>query len=564
MNNASGTIEAIGGTLSISTGAVLTNSGLLEAASNGVLDFTTGVIHNNGTDPLASSNATGILLDGTLEIDNPLGSSQMGSLSFGGNGLGVVALVGGTIEGNSSNAETLNNVNNLIEGYGQIGLGTDQLTVQNQSGGVIDANVSGHGPLAINAGANVIGNAGLMEATGGGSLAIDSSVNNSHELAASDGGILALSNLTVDNTGTIDIDGSVLASQMQVIGTVVLDGGNGTSTGPGQLILDGGFADAILSNLHAATLTNDDNTISGSGSVGDAFLTLQNEQYGVVDATGVLALNAVSTVNSGLLEATSGGTLQITGSVTNSGLIEANGGTVYVGVAAAIGGSVESVTITNGGTAEFVGSSVQSLTLNAVFSGTGTLKLDNPAQFDGHISGFGTSGDTLDLAGFDAAHDTIQVTTGSGSYDSATNITALLVTDEHTGSSATLNLTGDYSTYNWAATTDGHGGADIAPVVQPPTANSYGVVVQADSSSFASTAIQNDFGAERRRVRGFECHARWPYGHLQPDRRRLRSAGDVRRAVPLSPGGFQRDRRRFHRYDVPARRLRVRGRFRSE
>jgi hypothetical protein len=379
-------------------------------------------------------------------------------LSFGGNGQGVVALAGGTIEGNSANAETLFNINNLISGSGHIGLGTDQLTLHNDTHGVIDANISGQ-VISIDTVATI--NAGKIEATGGGAVDFAGDITNSGSLDASDGSKLAFSNETIANTGSINVDGSVAASQIIIHGTVTLDGGNGSSTGPGDLVLTGGVQNAILSDLHAATLINVDNTISGSGSVGDAYLTVENDQYGVIDATGILALNAVSTVNAGLLEATSGGTLQIEGSVSNSGLIEANGGKVFVDSTAMITGTA-SVTIANGGVADFVGSSTQPLALNATFSGTGTLELDNSQHYAGTVSGF-VAGDKIDLT--DLAYS-------SNETDVWNSLTHTLTITDGTQSSSVI-FRGSYDQNSFALTSDANGDTEV--VLSPAQASLSGL-----------------------------------------------------------------------------------------
>jgi len=95
--------------------------------------------------------------------------------------------------------------------------------------------------------------------------------------------------------------------------------------------------------------------------------------------------------------------------------------------------------------------------------------IDSPSAFDAHIAGISGSGDVLDLGGFDAAHDVVQASTGC--YNAATNTTALIVTDETTGHSAKLTLTGDYANTTWTTTSDGNGGADVgwnhqAPVIE--------------------------------------------------------------------------------------------------
>jgi probable HAF family extracellular repeat protein len=467
LDNASGVIEALGGTLKIATGNDVTNagtlqangailqvttkvfnSGLIEATGGGTLDLQGGSLGEiiwTGATPLAGSN--GIVLASsadTLLVDSSTGQLQLAGTTANG----AVSLGGGTIKGIGTTAETLDNFNNVISGDGHIGVGTDLLTLHNESAGTIDANVSGQ-MISIDTVAS--GNAGTIEATLGGEINFaGGDITNSNALTASDGSKLAFSNETIANTGTIHLDGSASASQIIIHGTLTLDGGDGSSTGPGQLILTGDSQNAILSDLSPATLHNVDNTISGSGSIGDADLTVQNDQFGVIDATGVLALNAVTTTNAGTLEATSGGTLQIENSVSNTGTIEADGGTVFVDSTATITGNA-SVTITAGGVAEFAGgSSTQALDLNATFSGSGTLVLENSQHYGGTISGF-NAGDKIDLT--DLAYSSSETDV----WNSTTN-TLTITSGSQTES---LKLAGTFDQNSFALTNDGHGDTEV-------------------------------------------------------------------------------------------------------
>jgi hypothetical protein len=103
-----------------------------------------------------------------------------------------------------------------------------------------------------------------------------------------------------------------------------------------------------------------------------------------------------------------------------------------------------------------------------VFAGsTGTLALTQPATFTGEIAGISGSRDVLDLHGFAGA--TTTASTGSGSFNSATDTTTLTVTDPgHT--TLEFTLTGNLSTSTWTVTADSsHTGVDI---VDPPATNS--------------------------------------------------------------------------------------------
>ena len=105
--------------------------------------------------------------------------------------------------------DTLTNVDNTISGAGFIGdlnqVGT--FTLVNQAAGVIDAKGPVH--LIIDTGANIITNAGVIEATGRGGGLILSAVDNTGTLKAAGG------NLTVDGAvtgaGSATINGATLA-----------------------------------------------------------------------------------------------------------------------------------------------------------------------------------------------------------------------------------------------------------------------------------------------------------------------------------------------------------------
>ena len=70
----------------------------------------------------------------------------------------------------ATSATTLTNIDNTISGAGQIGIGDGNLTLVNEAAGTIDANFA-DGVLTLNTG-NTILNAGLLEATNGGTLQI--------------------------------------------------------------------------------------------------------------------------------------------------------------------------------------------------------------------------------------------------------------------------------------------------------------------------------------------------------------------------------------------------------
>jgi hypothetical protein len=128
---------------------------------------------------------------------------------------------------------------------------------------------------------------------------------------------------------------------------------------------------------------------------------------------------------------------------------------------------------------------------------TGTLELDQPQSFTGTIAGL-TETTVLDFAGFNAA--TTTGTTGPGSYDSATGITALTVNDSSDNNSVTLNLEGDYSNSSWTVTSDGNGGANIVdppgppvPVGSPPNATTDSIAAGGSLELGAASSVNVAF-----------------------------------------------------------------------
>ena len=285
-------------------------------------------------------------------------------------------------------------------------------------------------------------------------------------------------------------------TQLEISGTLTLNGGSGSATGPGQVILTDSSANFIVSDGAAATLTNVDNTISGAGTIGDAHLTIDNEQYGVIDAdySTPLILDTGSNVitNAGTLEATAAGILQIDASVTNSGTLEADGGTLVIAAAAAITGS-GAIDISGGGTVD--DQSTSTLSENVTFTGSaGTFALANPADFTGTVSGI-TAGDAsqiLDLGGF-GSHDgdTFTVTATQNGGD-----TVLLVTDTSVSptDSESITLVGNETTangFNWTATADGSGGGNV--VDPPATSGAAGGTLTIENGG-SSPVAQIDMG----------------------------------------------------------------------
>jgi hypothetical protein len=214
--------------ITLGSGATITIVGVAAAAlgaGNFVFDEKP-VTDNAGT--MTIGDGATLPLGGTVDNSGTIALNAAGQetelviLSDGVTleGGGVVALSdnsGNAIVGRGAGA-TLTNLDNTISGAGR--LGDPGMTLDNA--GVIDA--TGGSPLIIDTGSNTIANSGTIEATGAGGLVIKGAVANSGTLGA-DGG-----NLTID--GAVTGAGSAL-----IAGTATLEfaaaSAEGTSFAPG-------------------------------------------------------------------------------------------------------------------------------------------------------------------------------------------------------------------------------------------------------------------------------------------------------------------------------------------
>jgi hypothetical protein len=264
----------------------------------GILNIVSGTsftiydyIHGNGTIQLNASGS-----DPTLFIDGavPL---------VGGGTIDMIGTAGENfILGVPGTGALLLNIDYTIEGTGTIGGGDGNLTFQNF--GTVNAN---DGLLTINTG-NQVYNDGLMEATSGGTLAIQDSVA---------------------NAGTVQADGSTAA--------VTLSG-------------------ATFDNLFSVVAENGGSITFTNVAVTNEAISTTDPAGGTINANGgTIAFNGGSLANDHLLEATNGGTLQLENlTVNNSAAATASvdaTSTADLMAAAILGGTIENdgkVVVTDG------------------------------------------------------------------------------------------------------------------------------------------------------------------------------------------------------------------------
>ncbi len=212
--------------------------------------------------------------------------------------------------------------------------------------------------------------------------------------AGQNAGTIDVHNATLDIAGLFDNSGSMFfdtGATWNISGDVKLQGG-GVVT-----LSDAG--DRIVGSLSSNdTLDNDNNTINGFGDIGGGQLTLINETNGVITATDAshqlkIDLGDGSFTNHGLVASGGEGGLEVLGGVTSDGKLEADTGLLKIDGAVSGGGQA----VIQGGAIEFGGASDAHVQFSANASASGTLVLDDVADFTGSISGITMHGDTIHL-----------------------------------------------------------------------------------------------------------------------------------------------------------------------
>ena len=448
--NAGGTILASGTNSAVTLENPTINGGTLNTASGGVIaalgNPTLNGVTNKGTYQVPNSQNTtieGIITNTSTAIIQLNAGGNNTNLILGG---ASVTLTGGgtvTLDNSPNNriygavgTDVLTNVNNLIQGSGNIG--ANQMGLLNQ--GAIDANqataltietstgTTNTGTLEATAGANLILDGDTYTNAGGTILAsgtnsvvtlLNPTINGGTLNTASGGVIAASGNPTlngVTNQGTYQLPNAqdtTLVGAITNTGTIQLNaGGNFTELiASGAVTLTGGGAITLSDSPNnyllgsGNSMTNVNNTISGSGDIGDNSMAFTNDAAGIVDATSssghntlLIQTGAAGATNLGLMEASSGGTLELTNTITNTngttnGTIEAlNGGTVLLSGATVSGGTLTTAgtgvvlaeggselngstnTITNAGNLQVP--NANTLYMTGTVNNTGTLSLN--------------------------------------------------------------------------------------------------------------------------------------------------------------------------------------------
>jgi hypothetical protein len=210
-------------------------------------------------------------------------------------------------------------------------------------------------------------------------------------------GSTTYANSSIVNNGNIQLNaGYGDNTYLALLGSTTLSGGGTVTLNSGDT---DGFA-YIQQQYGGLTLTNADNTIQGYGVIGHSGLAVLNQSAGTIDANvsgEALVLNGSGGVtNTGLIEGTNGGTLNIYGIDVNNagGNITANGGAVVINGGAEIdGGTLNTL---NGGTmgtgtgsAAYLNGGTSAGAVNISTDSTFTIGLNSTTYVNGSIANAG-------------------------------------------------------------------------------------------------------------------------------------------------------------------------------
>jgi hypothetical protein len=288
---------------------------------------------------------------GTIDADN----ADHG-LTIQANGVGVTNT--GTLEANNGatlllNGNTYDNRNGTIRALNG---GVVQLQSATFQGGTFTTD-SGHGSTIETGFGTTVGLDGTTQGA----------ITNSGAFAVGNNSTVQLLGGTINNTGSITLNGTLYRSTLQLSASTTLQG-SGTLT-----LVDSGNPQNFISGVSGSDILTNKQTIQGSGVIGNGSMGLNNT--GTIDADNAdnsLTINTNSgTTNTGTLEATNGATLFLANDTFNNsgGTIKATGGS---SVQLASGVTIEGGTLsTDSGHGSTIGSAYGSnITLDGSTKGT--------------------------------------------------------------------------------------------------------------------------------------------------------------------------------------------------
>ena len=421
-NTYSGGTFATGGTLDLTSGGTI-GSGTLSVSGDAVVDLGGGLLTN------ALSMSAGTIQNGSITNAGPyvLQGGTINAVLKGTQGLtmngvsntltlvGPQSYTGGTTVSAGTLAGDTTSLQGAISNNGTLDF------VQTTNGSYTGSGISGTGQVLAD-GSATLTLGGSNSYTGG------TVVTNNGSLQVTSASAIGSGTLTAAG-GTLDLGGLTITNGFSASQGVVQ---NGTiSNNSGTFALNGGEIDVTLAGSNSVTI----------GGPGTVILTGNNTYTGGTFATNG-TLNLVGTGSLG------SGQLSISGNETVVDL----GGNTYTNTLAMSGGLLQDGTITNAGTYNLQGGTIDTSTTlegshGLIKSGVGTLTLNGPQIYTGGttISSGTLAGDTTSLTGDIVNNGSIDfVMTTNGTYSGTSNGitgTGSLIAD----GSATLTLGGSNS-----------------------------------------------------------------------------------------------------------------------
>lgn len=501
-NNTGGTIQALnGGMVQLDDG--IYTGGTLTTVGTGVIQFNNAAVLNS----LTNSGTLQVLTANDATLENTINNTGViqvpsANLFMSGNvtlsGAGSLILSGSGSLRQLGGSDTLTN-QQLIHGSGTI----LHLPLTNQ--GTVAADVSAS-TLALSSG--VVSNTAVLEATGGGTLEVDTKVNNSGGKITALGGstVILTSNASINGgtlsttgTGTIQSQNAVLDGTVNIPtnagkllvhnfdlflqgtinnkGTIAVSGTNcvilnqpTTLTGTGKLTMTS--ASCIFGA--GIPLTNH-STIVGAGSIGDSNpMPITNLGTITANQTSPLVIvpDASGFTNSGVLSVAANARMNINGlfnNISSTGTL--SGGTYTVAGTLALQNPI----ITNGAKVTLTGAGAQifsnNTSANALAGLTGntgslTLQSGQVLTTTANLSNAGTvavkansglrlAGSFMQTAGTTTVDGTLTAPTGvnvqkgflmgQGTVAAAVASSGTVVAGDSTSKAGKLTVTGSYT-----------------------------------------------------------------------------------------------------------------------
>ena len=408
---AGGSLKA-GGNLNISANTAISNAGTWLAG---------GGLTLTAADSLASlSNSGSIQAGGVLTLGEAGHLLDITNQS-GGAMLGDTLAIQATGASNSGTLQASNGSSVTAASFSNVGAGS-KLLLSTNAGHAGSLNLTG-----AFANAGFVQSAGALSVTAGGALTNSGSVL---ALRAADGGsdaALALTALTISNSGLIDTGSTLTATVTSSAGSGDTFVNSGAVQGSGNLVLSVGNrlwnqaggkiigdAAASLDSGNAAFTVKNDGLIQSDGnlSLGSTLhlASLDNAAYnagnGLIRTDASLSFTGGSLVNAGVIQAKSGTTANGS-SLSNTGVILASSD------AGADGSLTFSGAIDNQGTLQSAGG--LAITGSSTLNNAGTLKAS------GSSDSLTASATTLTNSGFIEAGDVLSLVATSTSGTTLNN-----------------------------------------------------------------------------------------------------------------------------------------------